>query len=92
MKSFFPEFGYCFGATPVVETVVVEGRPSRSRGRKRMRKGNAGKYWRPVLTAIAEDGDVRRESSDHTEKKRLVKTKVTGKNQSDHSYESSDYR
>ncbi|XP_071701263.1 uncharacterized protein [Rutidosis leptorrhynchoides] len=92
--SFFPELSYCFGATPVVEPVVVD-KPSR--GKKRMRQGKRANPWKPMLTAIAEDGNVRRETGESRsglrsdELKRLVRSKVAGKNRSD-SYGSDDYR
>ncbi|GJS36781.1 zinc finger, CCHC-type containing protein [Tanacetum coccineum] len=93
MKLFIPEFTYCFCGAPAVETITVEGQSHK----RRIRQSNATKHWRPTLTAIAEEGvarEVRRQREPgagfRSEKRPLIKSKLTGKTRSD-SY-GSDYR
>ncbi|PWA51818.1 hypothetical protein CTI12_AA460150 [Artemisia annua] len=61
MKFFFPELGFCFGATvitPDIETSsssTTDVPTTRPRGVRRL---SSSKNWKPDLSAIAEDGGV----------------------------------
>nr|GEY49585.1 hypothetical protein [Tanacetum cinerariifolium] len=98
MKFFFPELGFCFGATVVMpdtetsSTSTTDVPTTRPRG---VRRVSSSKNWKPDLSAIAEDGGVLNVSrSSHesvsvtkSEKKPLSKAKKARSR----SYSAGDY-
>ncbi|KAK1437904.1 hypothetical protein QVD17_03704 [Tagetes erecta] len=86
MKFLFPELGFCFGGTIVTPT---ETETISSTKRRRVKRTNSVKHWRPELSVIAEDDSHVSHHQNQTavtsDKKPLIKPKSSGKTRS-HTY------